>query len=144
MFGKTITAMLALLLGLVSLILPQTLSRTLLFEAGDYYLFYSERTGSDALITISEAEDAEKTKMMLGKITGESTSYSDREKAFKEAEKYDAELQFTESVAGVINYYYYSDKISESILLCGKRVNVHIALKEEGSAIGSPIIFGGY
>ena len=81
---------------------------------------------------------------MLKNVTGESTSYGDRAAAFAQAEKYGAELVFTESAGGVTNYYYYTPRLGGAVLLGGKEVNLHVAVRGRGAAVGSPLIFGGY
>ena len=59
-------------------------------------------------------------------------------------EKYSAVVLFEEIGEGYISYYCYSPKLKRSIVLDGKRVNLHIVEYENGLRLGSPIIFGGY
>lgn len=126
------------------LILPQIVGEGLLFDGGEYYIFYSDSASSNARITLSSAADAAETKKKLKGITGESVVYLDGEEAFLQAEKYGARLLFRESACGVTNYYYYSPRLGGAVDLLGYAVNLHIAIKEGGAAVGSPLIFGGY
>ena len=51
---------------------------------------------------------------------------------------------FTETEGGVTNYYLYSEKLGEGIALGGYVVNLHIAVRGERTAVGTPMIFGGF
>ncbi|HIY77516.1 MAG TPA: hypothetical protein H9728_00575 [Candidatus Borkfalkia excrementavium] len=144
MLKKCLAALMTLLLCFAAVAIPQFLGEGLLFETGEYYIFYSLRAGSDAQITIAEPSDAAKIKRSLSSLTGESTVYGDAERAFAQAEKYGARLIFRESAAGTDSYYYYSPRLGGGIELFGELINLHIAVKEGGCAIGSPVIFGGY
>ena len=142
MLKKCISALFVLILCLALLIVPQLLGEGLLFDAGEVYIFYSGSASSGAQVTLSDGENAAKTKFLLKNVTGESTSYGDRAAAFAQAEKYGAELVFTESAGGVTNYYYYTPRLGGAVLLGGKEVNLHVAVRGHGAAVGSPLIFG--
>ncbi|HJB93653.1 MAG TPA: hypothetical protein H9708_06880 [Candidatus Borkfalkia stercoripullorum] len=144
MLKKCISALFVLILCLALLIVPQLLGEGLLFDAGEVYIFYSGSASSGAQVTLSDGENAAKTKFLLKNVTGESTSYGDRAAAFAQAEKYGAELVFTESAGGVTNYYYYTPRLGGAVLLGCKEVNLHVAVRGRGAAVGSPLIFGGY
>ena len=60
------------------------------------------------------------------------------------AQKYHAELYFTEEVEGSVSYYGFSPDWQEKILLYGMPINLHIVLSSKQIAVGSPIIFGGF
>lgn len=59
-------------------------------------------------------------------------------------EYYSAELVFEEEAAGVHNYYLFSPKLGAPVDLGGKLINLHIAVSGEQTAVGTPLIFGGY
>ncbi len=114
------------------------LYRSPVFEEGNSYTFYFEKNSS-ALFLNARAQD----KILLGGTAGESTMYEgDRKEEI--VEKYRARLLFTETAAGVTNYYFYSPLLPSGIVLCGERVNLHIACKEGATKVGTPIIFGGF
>lgn len=144
MLKKCLKTALLFFLCLALLILPQLLGEGLLFDAGETYIFYSGSASSGAQITIAEGSAAAQTKLFVRSRTGESTSYPQAERAFAQAEKYGAELLFTESAGGVTNYYYYSARLGGAVMLGGYAVNLHVAVRGQGAAVGSPLIFGGY
>ena len=82
-------------------------------------------------------------------ITGESVCFARVEESAETlaqgiAEKYSAEILFTEEAAGVVSYYCYTTKWQDGIALCGQTVNLHVAVGETACAVGTPIIFGGF
>lgn len=44
----------------------------------------------------------------------------------------------------VENYYFFSEKVHNFEMIKGKKVNIHLAVKEGGVVVGSPIIYYGY
>lgn len=144
MLKKCVSAFFVLLLCLALLVIPQVLGEGLLFDAGEIYIFYSGSSSSGAQVTLADGENAARVKITVRSLTGESTSYKDASAAFAQAEKYDARLLFTESAGEVRNYYYYSPRLGGAVLLGGRAVNLHIAVRGQGAAVGSPLIFGGY
>jgi len=60
------------------------------------------------------------------------------------AERYSAKILFTEEVCGVTSYYAYTPLWEDFITVGNKRVNLHIAVKKTGYAVGTPMIFDGY
>lgn len=57
---------------------------------------------------------------------------------------YGASVVWTEQIDGVTSYYCYTPRWKETVVVNGRRVNLHIACVNGGFALGSPIIFGGY
>ena len=94
--------------------LPQIMNKSLLFKKGTSYTVYAGSVSSNAQMIVCG-----EGKEFLTKL-------------------------FTKEVTGVTNYYGYSPRISGGVTLFGERINVHVAVSERGSAIGSPLIFGGY
>ncbi len=93
-----------------------------------------------------------KTELELrdyARITGESVCFARGEESAEElageiAEKYSAEILFTEEAAGVLSFYCYTPIWDNGILVNGQTVNLHIAVAEEQCAVGTPIIFDGF
>ena len=44
----------------------------------------------------------------------------------------------------VENYYFFSEKVHNFEIINGKKVNIHLAVKEGEIVVGSPIIYYGY
>ena len=63
---------------------------------------------------------------------------------FKLIKKYNAKLEYLESVDGVTSYYFYTKKLPYKEVVKNKRVNLQVAVTKEKITIGSPIIYGGY
>ena len=59
-------------------------------------------------------------------------------------EEQGAEIVFVEECMGVRSIYAYAPKRGGGVALSGKRVNLHLAIKDERVCVGTPIIFGGY
>jgi len=107
------------------------------FETGDGYTFYYGTSSSAAMKTVSYAA------VVPQGVRGESTVYPKR--CAKEiVKRYRAEVLFTEEVCGTVNYYCYSPCLPYGVELCGKTVNLHVAENAEQTAVGSPVIFGGF
>ena len=58
--------------------------------------------------------------------------------------RFRAQVLFIEKVCGVVNYYCYSPVLEGGVVLGGKTVNLHIAVGEDVTAAGTPVIFGGF
>lgn len=111
------------------------------FPAGEYYIFYLNSPSSQAQIYFSEDPYAD--KLRLTEICGESTVYAgDRTEEL--LERYDAKICFSEEVAGVVSYYCHSPKCGGGVLLSGHAVNLQIARSKTQTAVGTPLIFGGF
>lgn len=147
MFGKFARSCMTFLTGIVCLallVLPQILDKDLLFDCAVGYTFYSQSESSQAKITLAALSDAAKVKRSLASVTGESARYLCEEDAFAQIEKYDGKFVFSEVVADVTNYYYYSKQLGGGVELYGQRVNLHVAVRGEESVVGYPLVFGGY
>lgn len=82
-------------------------------------------------------------------ITGESVCFTRGEESAETlaqgiAEKYSAEILFTEEASGVLSFYCYTPIWDNGILVDGQTVNLHIAVAEEQCVVGTPMIFGGF
>ncbi|MBO5926155.1 MAG: hypothetical protein J6Q38_01165 [Clostridia bacterium] len=72
-------------------------------------------------------------------------------KAFKISYDYEkliknlnAKLVIKENLDGLTCFYYYSKKLPEVEIIKGKKVNLHIAVSNNRTVIGSPIIYGSF
>lgn len=114
------------------------LHRSPVFAAGEGYEVYGGASSS-ALVTRTENPFLHK---LTAQSAGESVRYSSD--CYEELKtQYGAELLFTEESCGVKNYYLYSPCFSDCVRLNGYCVNLHIAVRGEQTAVGSPLIFGG-
>lgn len=82
-------------------------------------------------------------------ITGESVRFSHEGRgaetlANEIADKYGAEILFTESAGGVTSYYCYTDDWENGLELNGVTVNLHVAVSKTECVVGTPIIFDGF
>ena len=106
-------------------------------------VFYLDSDSSQAL---------RKTELSLkdyARITGESVRFARGEENAEEiareiADKYGAEILFTEEAAGVISFYGYTSAWERGIVVNGQTVNLHIAISDTQCAVGTPIIFDGF
>ena len=138
------TTALCALFSLVLLAAPQFLDRRLLFEGAESYVFYTQSASSQAEMLFADAQNALSVKRSATHLTGESACFSSAEQAMAQAEKYEAQLLFTQTTGDVTDYYYYSPRLGAGVTLRGKSVNLHISLRGDAGCAGSPIIFGGY
>ena len=133
---RTVSVLLATMLCVFA---AYALLRAPVFENGLYYELYCGTSSAEIVLS----ENPALTKLVRLDVRGESVRYGgNRYEELKE--KYAAELLFTEEAAGVVNYYLYSKKLPEGVWLNGKKINLHIAVSEEQTAAGTPIIFGGF
>ena len=79
------------------------------------------------------------------RVKGECARFSTSQHSAKELLlRYQAKVLFVEEVADKSSYYCYTEKWSGGIFINGYKVNLHIAVGEEETVIGFPIIFDGY
>ncbi len=114
------------------------LSFSPVFRGGYGYELY---TGSSSgLVVRTETPFIDKLKFHA---KGESVRY-DGDRAEELIEEFRGKLQFTEESCGVKNYYLYSPLLGEGVRVGGAYVNLHIAVNAEQTAVGTPLIFGGF
>ena len=58
--------------------------------------------------------------------------------------KYSAKLVHVFESSGVKNLYFYSEKLTKSEIVFGKKVNLHVAIRGEVVTVGSPLIYYAY
>ena len=115
------------------------LYRAPVFPKGEGYELYFGNSSSAQCI---RTDNPLLQKLLTG-ATGESVRYAgDRYEELKE--KFGAKLLFTETVCGVTNYYLYSPVLGQTVTVGGYSVNLHVAVSEEQTAAGTPLIFGGF
>lgn len=87
----------------------------------------------------------ELSPFQLFRVKGESVCIKTDENTLERIlSLYDAKVRFTEKVSGVTSYYCYTEKWSNGIMINGVKINLHIAVGESQTFVGTPIIFGGY
>ena len=114
--------------------------------AGGKSTYYLYSASSQA-----EIKESLKPAELVG-LKGESAVYvfengeAGADAAFVERilDEYRAKICFVEEAAGTLSYYCYSPRLKNGVLLEGRKINLHIAVRAESIALGTPIIFGGY
>ena len=110
------------------------------FSGGEGYEFY---LGDSSSAEILLSSDPVLDKLTHPAARGECVHYrGDRYEELKAA--FCAELVFTEEADGVISYYLRSPRLGACIRLKEGDVNLHIAVRGDETAAGTPIIFGGF
>lgn len=71
-------------------------------------------------------------------------SINDEQKVYDYIKKLNCKWVLVESVNGVQNYYFYSNKLVKKQVIKGKTVNVHLAICNDRITLGYPIIYGGF
>ncbi len=116
---------------------PQKLA----FECGDSYTFFVGDSSKNCKV-ITVTSGAELKKLTLTDVCGEATSFKSLNlQSFLKS--VNGEIVFEETLSDSVNYYCTAD-LPYSVTLYGKRINLHICVKEQGVTVASPIIFGGY
>ena len=107
--------------------------------AARYTLFLGENSSAEAVVLEGDALPL----LLSPEVRGESAVYqSDCAEELLRA--YRARVLFIEEAAGTVSRYCYSPFLGEGILLNGVCVNLHIAEGEGRTAVGTPVIFGGF
>ncbi len=109
------------------------------FAMGKSYTLYLGNSSSARQIT---TQNPVKDKFLYP-VRGESTVY-EGDLSAQLIQKFSATVLFSEEACGIRNYYAYSPVLGECVVVNGCAVNLHIAVMAEGTAVGSPFIFGGY
>ncbi len=143
-FRRCLAAAAAVAAALALLVLPQLADRAPLFTGAETYTFYAGSCSSNAQILQSDGGGAAALKWRIAGLTGESARYASAEEAFAQVGRLGGRLRHTESAGGVDNYYYYSPRLGGGVALFGTQINLHVAVRGAGAAVGSPLIFGGY
>ncbi len=105
--------------------------------AGDRY--YYLRTPSSQAEIKRELSPSE-----LFLVQGESVTLFDSRSAEEILEQYEGEVLFVEESGGVTSYYCYARKLRGGVVVQTYFVNLHIAVAEGRTTVGSPLIFGGF
>ena len=118
------------------------LSRTPVFyDAEGQVTYYCNKKNSNCTIVTVDSDYVENFRK-LRNVKGECVENADEEYVKKTLSRLNAKKRLTECVDGVVCDYYYSPAIKESVVIAGKRVNVHVAKRLGGYAIATPMIFG--
>ena len=137
-FSRTFFGIAAVIACLACAVFAYALARMPLFDGNGYE--FSVRSSSSAQIVRTDSPYLYK---LFHRVAGESARFSGN--AFEPLRaRFRAEVVFTEESCGVVNYYCFSPLLGKGIALCGEEINLHIAVGKEQTAVGSPIIFGGF
>ena len=140
-FLKTSAAVIACLLTGICVFLMHASA----FAGGkNTYYLYSASSQAEIKESLKPAEFAD--------LKGESAVYvfengaEGTDETFVERilDEYRAEICFVEEAAGTLCYYCHSPRLKNGVMLEGQKINLHIAVRAESIALGTPIIFGGY
>ncbi len=108
------------------------------FSGGESYTLSLGQSSSARMVTMETPP-----LVLPPEVRGESTVY-EGSCAEEFLAAYRARVLFTEEAAGTVSCYCYSPYLGEGILLNGVCVNLHIAEGEGRTAVGTPVIFGGF
>ena len=85
------------------------------------------------------------TPLDIFRVKGECVRFNTLQKSVNELlSTYQAKTIFIEEVAGIVSYYCYTEKWQGGTIVNGYKINLHIAVGEEQTVVGFPIIFDGY
>ncbi len=137
--ARSLFAILICISCLAACLAVGALNRTPVFSGANEYCLYLKNSSSRPFIA---TENPAVDKLLLP-VVGESGVY-EGDCAEKIIAQFHATVLFCEEVCGVSNYYCYSPDLGEGTFLGGAFVNLHIAVKGERTAVGTPLVFGGY
>ena len=115
------------------------------------YTLYTQNSSSNAALYTLTKEEYDKL-LFVGNLTGESLFLDffkvGKDYALQTAKKQiinkNAHLVFSESGEWGVCEYYYSNKLSNYVIVRGKKVNIHIAYGKNSLTIGTPLIYGSF
>ena len=131
-------ALLAVTAALGCLVFCYALLHSPVFPKGERYEFYTGTSSEEIVLS-----DSPLAKYSLTGIRGESVRYQGN-RVQEMISRYRAKVLFIEEAAGVVNYYCNSPVLGRGVVIDGKRVNLHIAASDTRTAVGTPVIFGGF
>lgn len=139
---RSISVFLSVLICAFFCLLFYTLSVCKLSALSGKRTFYLYSKSSQAIIT-------QKFPLLeLHQIKGESVAFAVQENPQTLLEnilkRYDAKVELIEQSGECVSYYCYTKKWSNTLILNGKSVNLHIAIDSRNAVVGTPIIFGGF
>ncbi len=127
-----------ILIGVLA-VFALVLIHTPVFGQGEGYELYAGASSSAQILPVSDPVLA---KFFTGEVAGESVRYAG-DRAEELIGRFRAKLLFTEECCGAVNYYLFSPMLGGGVKLMGETVNLHIAVREGRTAVGTPLIFGG-
>ena len=75
---------------------------------------------------------------------GYCVTLTEKQKVFDFIKNLNCKQVYTEEISGITNYYLYTDKLPKKQVVKGKKVNIHLAIKEDSVTLGYPFIYGSY
>ena len=133
-----ISLVLALFLAAMLTVLPKRLA----FDGADKYSFFTGNTSLNCREVRVDGSEAAIARLALTEVCGESATYSTLD-LDEFLNKVGGKVLFVETLSDSVNYYCTAD-LPYSVQLYGQTVNLHVCVKESGTTVASPIIFGGY
>lgn len=115
------------------------LSFSPVFRGGEGYELYAGTSSAPCVQTEQPFLDI----LRMGGVRGESVRY-EGDLSGELMRTFHASLLFTEKADGVMNYYLYAPELGDCVEINGERVNLHIAVRGGRTAVGTPLIFGGF
>ena len=135
---KGVKLALTLLLCALSAAMLFVLRHAPAFSGGETYTLSLGANSSAQMLTLKTPPF-----VLPQNVKGESTVYEgDRAQHLLTA--FRARVLFTEEAANTVSYYCFSPFLGEGLKLNGAYVNLHIAVGEGRTAVGTPVIFGGF
>ncbi|MBR2336728.1 MAG: hypothetical protein IKA61_02155 [Clostridia bacterium] len=108
------------------------------------HTFYLYSKSSSAKITTLPERDADSFIYLKGCLKGESVEFLSEQNALAFLNNLCAKLVFCETGEDFLCHYYYSEKISDYVIIRGQRVNLHLSCGKGVWTVGSPLIFGSF
>lgn len=136
------TTVISLILGLCLIAAIALLPNRLIFKGAEKYSFFTGDTSKRCCEIAVSGERAALTRVTLSEVCGESATYPSLD-IDEFLQNLNGEVLFCEELSDSVNYYCKAD-LPYSVTLYGETVNLHICVKEGGTTVASPIIFGGY
>ncbi len=139
-FWKNCKGILIIVSAFACAILLYCLTNAPVFSGGTGYELYY---GNSSSAQVVRPDGVAVYKWIHGGAQGESVRY-DGNRVQELLQEFLATVLWEEEACGIINYYCYSPKLKNGVELCGEFVNLHIAVSASQTAVGTPVIFGGF
>ena len=108
------------------------------------HTFYFYQKSSNAKIITLSNQDSTYFLYFKQFLKGESVIFYDNKKAYELIENLSAKKVFNENGNDFDCEYYFSAKLTDYIILNGKKVNLHVCHLNNYLIVGSPINFGSF
>lgn len=113
------------------------------YDAEGQVTYYCNKKNSNCTIVTVDSDYVE-TYRKLKNVKGECVENADEDYVKNTLARLNAKKRFSEKTDGVICDYYYSPLIKDSVIVNGKRVNIHVARRFDTFTMATPMIFGSF